>query len=413
MPALQGFQESKPRGGITVITMKRRGFLRCLAAGAAARAIGHVRRCQAEEGESLHPRLPRFSWATVPLYLHFAKSEGLLSDEEVRFVAERADLICLEKGHGFRTLGSTEKGIVHDARRIKQINHNAKVLFYWNTFLNYQLYDACGEFAQHPEWVFRDRQGNPIYKTGTLEQYNLLDPAFRAWWAGIAGRAVSEYGCDGIFMDAVDQAKRPIWMRQGWGAGKESELTDAVIDMMHRARSAMGESTLLLYNGLRSTADGTTGEAYLPYADGVMVEHFGVFQSAGKEALERDIEAIRNAASAGKIVAVKGWPDPQFVFTNREKMREPREKLIAEAREKITFSLACFLMAAEQHTYFAYGWGYRADDGCLIDYPELSRPLGPPLEPPLRKGWLYRRRFAHAAVEVDLAARRASIDWHG
>ncbi|GAB4141668.1 MAG: hypothetical protein Kow0040_30510 [Thermogutta sp.] len=393
--------------------MKRRQFLQVAVASAAMRVAGDAASAPTSERESFRNRLPRFCWERVPPYLHFGKTEGPLSNAEIRFVAERCDLICLEKAHGIRALGSTEKGIAHDARRIKAVNPNAKVLFYWNTFLNYPLYDACREITQHPEWIFRDRNGNPIYKTGKLEQYNLLEPAFREWWAGIAGRAVTEYGCDGIFMDAVDQAKRPIWMRQGWGEGKEPQLTEAVIDMMRRARSAMGESALLLYNGLRSTAEDTTGDVYLPFADGAMVEHFGIFGSGEKEALQRDLETIRRAAQGGKIVAVKGWPDPQFVFTNSEKMREPRERLIAEARDKITFSLACFLIAAEPYTYFAYAWGYRADDGCLIDYPELSRPLGPPQGPPDRDGWMYRRRFAHATVEVDLSERRASIDWDG
>ena len=81
-----------------------------------------------------------------------------------------------------------------------------KVLFYWNAFLNYPLYDACQTIAKHPQWIFRDKKGEPIYKVGTLEQYNLPNPEFQRWWATIARKGVTEYGCDGIFMDAVNQA---------------------------------------------------------------------------------------------------------------------------------------------------------------------------------------------------------------
>ena len=356
---------------------------------------------------------PAFSWDTVPVYIHFGKSAGPLTEQELAFVARTSDFVCLEKAHGTRALGSTEKGTAHDAARLKALNPRMKVLFYWNTFLNYHLYDACEEVAKHPEWLFRDKEGQPIYKVRNLEQYNLLDSGFRAWWATVAGKAVKQYGCDGIFMDAVDQAKRPLWMKKGWGAGKEPQLTGAVNDMMRLARREMGDGAIVLYNGLRSNANETAGFDYLAHADGAMVEHFTAFASQSKEAVARDIAAIIKAGEAGKIVAVKGWPDPTFNWTNTAKMRLPQEQLAAEARKKITFSLACYLVAARRHSYFCYSWGYTNRHGNLIDYPEFHKPLGPPSADAERDGWVYTRSFEHASVRVNLANREAKITWKG
>ena len=356
---------------------------------------------------------PYFSWDTVPVYIHFGKSSGPLSDTELRFVAQMSDFVCLEKGHGRGRSGSTEKGIAFDAKRLKELNPRMKVLFYWNTFLNYPLYDACQEFAQHPGWIFRDKKGQPIYKTGTLEQYNLLDPEFRKWWASIAGKAVTEYGCDGIFMDAVNQAKRPIWMKRGWGVGNEALLTQAVADMMRLADRQMGEDALLVYNGIRSMdPTGTTaGTEYLPHASGVMVEHFTAFHSQSKVSIAADIEAITSAASMGKTVVVKGWPDPTFNWTNKEKLRIPSTVLANEARKKIVFSLACFLIAARENSYFSYSWGWREQHGSLVDYPEFHKPLGKPKGQAKKDGWVYTRSYEHASVWVDMADRKAKIDW--
>lgn len=356
---------------------------------------------------------PHFSWDTVPVYIHFGKSSGPLSNIELKFVAQVSDFVCLEKGHGTGRSGSTEKGIALDAKRLKSLNPRMKVLFYWNTFLNYPLYDACQTVAQHSEWIFRDNKGRPIYKIGTLEQYNLLNPEFREWWAEIAGKAVTEYGCDGIFMDAVNQAKRPIWMKRGWGQGNEALLTQAVIDMMRLADKEMGEDALLVYNGLRSVdpAGTTTGQEYLPHASGVMVEHFTAFHSRSKESIAADIEAITGAASMGKIIVVKGWPDPTFNWTNKEKMRIPSAKLSEEARRKIVFSLACFLIAAQKHCYFSYSWGWREQHGSLVDYPEFRKPLGKPKGQAKKEGWVYTRSYEHASVWVDLADIKAKIDW--
>ncbi len=351
---------------------------------------------------------PHFSWETVPVYIHFGKSTGALTDAEVQFVARTSNFVCLEKGHGRDRFGSTEKGIAHDARRLKAANPRMKVLFYWNTFLNYRLYDACETVREHPEWLFRDKQGKAIYKVRDLEQYNLLNPEFRRWWASVAGRAVNEYACDGIFMDAVNQAKRPIWMKRGWGEGKEELLTGAVIDMMKQANRQMGSDGLLIYNGIRSSDQSgeTTGAEYLPQADGATVEHFTAFASTSAESIVQDIKAIARAAKAGKIVAVKGWPDPDFNWTNRKKMELDVEELTAEARETITFSLACFLVAARENCYFCYSWGYREHHGSLLDYAEFHKPLGKPKDEATRNGWVYTRSFEHARVWVDLAERR-------
>jgi hypothetical protein len=358
-------------------------------------------------------RVPPFSWDTVPVYVHLGKSSGPLTDDEVRFLAGLSDFVCLEKGHGRGRFGSTEKGIAHDAKRLKAANPRMKVLFYWNTFLNYHLYDAAATVDAHPEWLFRDRRGAPIYKTGKLEQYNLLDPGFRGWWASVAGRAVTEHGCDGIFMDAVDQAKRRAWMKRGWGEGREPELTRAACDMMDRARRAMGGGGILLYDGIRSKdgAERTTGEEYLPHADGVNVEHFAAFGSRSAESIARDIAAIARAGLAGKIVTVKGWPGPDLSWRNAEWMKLPPDERAEEARRKITFPLACFLVAARERSYFCYSWGYREGHGGLVDYPELRRPLGEPEGDAMSEGRVYTRSFARASVRVDISTREARIDW--
>jgi len=356
---------------------------------------------------------PPFSWATVPVYIHLGKSSGPLTKQELHFIARTSNFVCLEKGHGLRRFGSTEKGIAHDARLLKALNNKMKVLFYWNGFLNYPLYDACKEFRRHPDWIFRDKQGKPIYKVQALQQYNLLNADFRRWWASIAGKALRQYGCDGIFMDALLQTRSPKWMKRGWGEGNERLVTQAVTDMMQLARKVMGDDAILLYNGLRSSdrGGGMRGGEFLPHADGAAVEHFGAFRSRSRESIARDIEAIIRAGKAGKIVVVKGWPDPQFNWLNRAKMMLPARQLIEEARDKIAFPLACFLVAAQKDSYFCYSWGYREQHGSLVEYPEFQKPLGEPKGDAARNGWIYNRSFEHVDVQVDVSRRVARLDW--
>jgi hypothetical protein len=183
--------------------------------------------------------------------------------------------------------------------------------------------------------------------------------------------------------------------------------------MMRLADKEMGGDALLLYNGIRSMdPTGTTsGAEYLPHAGGAMIEHFTAFRSRSKESIAADIEAIISAANMGKIVVVKGWPDPTFNWTNTEKMRMPPSVLADEARKKIIFSLACFLIAARENCYFSYSWGWRQQHGSLVDYPEFHKPLGKPKSRAKKEGWVYTRSYEHAYVRVSLADRTAKINW--
>ena len=65
----------------------------------------------------------------------------------------------------------------------------------------------------------------------------------------------------------------------------------------------------------------------------------------------------------------------------------------------------------QDNSYFCYSWGYREKHGSLLDYPEFRKPLGRPKGAAVRNGWVYTRSFVGAEVRVDLANRKAKIDW--
>ena len=96
---------------------------------------------------------------------------------------------------------------------------------------------------------------------------------------------------------------------------------------------------------------------------------------------------------------------------DKEMMKKPHDELALIAREQITFSLACFLVAAGNHCYFQYTWGWDADCGTFDRHPEFAKPLGEPKGEAKRDGWTYAREFAHASVSVNLETKTARIDW--
>lgn len=369
------------------------------------------------------PGYPEFSWDTVPVYLHFG-SAVQMTDEQIEQTARLSNFICLEKAHGTHTDREHPERIAgEDARRIKAVNPEAKVLMYWNTLIAWPFTSYNRGYAEkYPaDWTLRDMQtGEPLYKVqrGKFEvvQYNLLNPAVRDWWVDTVSSAVDAFGFDGLFMDAISQSKRPIWLKKGWGEGKEAELDAATIELMKRSKAALGPNRMLIYNGFRAHAAKTdggqaAGTEFLPYGDGAQIEHFDGLSSKDKEDILLYWQMADEAAKAGKMVLYKGWPDQDIYWLNMDFMKKSAAEKEQIARDLIEYPLALYLIGARENSYFCYGWGYDIDDGQLVDYPEYSRKLGAPKGVAVSKGWKFKREFEHAKVFVDLEKREGKIEW--
>ena len=178
--------------------------------------------------------------------------------------------------------------------------------------------------------------------------------------------------------------------------------------MITVTKRKLGPDRIVLVNGLR----GTDFREILDWEgiDGVMIEHFGAFNSAQPEDIKADLDSVALAADKGKFVVVKGWPG--FNWLDREMMKRPHAELLKLARQRITFPLACFLVSAQPGSHFCYSWGYTNTDGMLDSYPEFDRRLGPPKAAAAWEGLTATREFPHASVWVDLAKKEARINWH-
>ena len=231
---------------------------------------------------------PEFSWDTVPVYIHVGKNSGF-TEEEIGFVASHSNFVCLEKGHGASTHGSTEKGIEHDTARLKKANPKLKVIYYWNTFLDYSTYDAHHVYASHPEWRLRTIDGALDLKNGRIPRYDLSNAEVREWWAEEVRKAVVDGSCDGVFMDAFPQIASPANIRL-WGDEKYQAIQDGLITTIRLTRQQLGPDTVLMFNGIRNTSGLHFGMEYLDVTDAATIEHFDQFQSRAKENVVRDIE---------------------------------------------------------------------------------------------------------------------------
>lgn len=366
-------------------------------------------KCAAAETKTSAPvstgAFPRFSWDRVPLNIHFGKRTADLTDGEIEFLAVHSDFICLEKSHGARVHGSTEAGIADSARRIVARNPDAKVLFYFNAFINWPGYEAFKSYRD--EWTLRKANGETVKHPSGTPRPDPSNADFREWWSEAVARANRSAPLSGVFIDAIPQAISPGLARQV-GDVKARAIVDGLREMIAMTKRKLGPDSIVLVNGLRTTRF----REILDWEgiDGVMIEHFGAFKTTSPEDIKADLDSIALAAAKGKFVVVKGWPG--FSWLDREMMKRPHAELLKLARERITFPLACFLVAAQSGSHFCYSWGYTHTDGMLDSYPEFERQLGPPKGAAKWRGLTAKREFERASVWVDLSNNKARIDWH-
>ena len=355
---------------------------------------------------------PAFSWDRVPVYAHFGYDPNL-TPEQYDFLAKHFSLVSFAAGS---VREDVEKGIAKGAAEIKKRNPSVKVLFYFAGDILHSPFTLSNEsfpkdgFIEKPS-VRKVTDPKTGKQTEQVRHYfDKSKPVMREWWAGIAEKAVKEYGCDGIFADGLASFGHNLVTPE-----KEAEIREGTKTMSKLAKEKMGPKGLLLFNPLH----GEENSEYLPVTDGAMIDNFDrtmFLKDADKEPgakdldmMAGDIEAMIKASKAGKIIIFKAWPG--FHQKDKELMKRPHEELVKIAARNITFPLASFLIAAGPNCYFQYTWGWSSDNGTFDWYPEFDKPLGAPKGDATRDGFKYTREFEHASVFVDLETKTGRIDW--
>ena len=345
---------------------------------------------------------PEFSWDHVPLYAHLGINDGL-EPNQYDFLADHFSLVAFTGGKVTR--GSVEEHIAAGARAIKNRNPKVKVLFYWSPDLPKHQWKQSN--ASFPE--------GGCLSGGSRNWFDLTRKDVRDWWSDVAGKAVHEYSCDGIFADGATAGSPGGPVSRDIGEEKAAVWDQGMFAMLKDAKKKMGPDKLIIFNPLHGHDDKhpSLGKPYLPVADGAMVDDFDRASNINvqsKEYMANTLETMRKAAQDGEIVIFKAWPGFTW-WSDKEMMKKPHEEVHRVASENITFPLACFLIGAERNCYFCYTWGWLGEYGTFDWYPEFDKPLGPPKGKVIRKGWTYQREFAHASVFLDLEKKTAKIDW--
>jgi hypothetical protein len=373
------------------------------------------------------------------------------------------------------------------ARLLKKRNPKLKVLFYQAADRVGDTEYVMNTLMAHPDWWLRDDNGNlipfgqKVPYPGSPEGRPQIDPtvvAAQDWYSTLSVKLFHNHSecielLDGIMVDGsswsgasrygpnVSEARYAKIF-----AGKMEMLakTQAVYTNLKPAGGVLAGNPLMEYGQIgpsppppgSSTQGGNWNTTLYDYA-GAFDEMFGAFgtmlTTGGWDPLKMKVsfEAIINASSEGKTIMIHAFPGPagttagtEGMFPTRgntstgntfhvaqwagqERVPEDAHACRQASADRLVESLAPFLIVANEHVFFGYGWFYNLEDGyipckegveCGMPnqwFPEYTRPLGAPLGSAKQDvtGMKWTREFAHASVSVDLTNRSASkIEWH-
>ncbi|WP_212635269.1 putative glycoside hydrolase [Pseudozobellia thermophila] len=347
------------------------------------------------------------------MYYHFGDIDRVLEPQEVDFIANRTDFVCIEKSHAFNSLGDAVLGTKHEVEAFHKVKPEAKVLFYYNSYVAWPFTRFNKDLT--PKGIAKNKELAKFLaidpKTGKLLEktngpafsyyFDALNPEFRKWWVASALEGIKISGADGIFVDRMN-----VDEKAGYHVDDLAELARAKGEMMAALKEGIPDKILVGNNAAR------TKEVF-PHCDAFMFEHYNATVT-NKENLLKEWNDMVRIAKAGKISIYrfgakgKGRNDITMGATKTGGIEQ-------RSKEQLEFYHACYLIGAQPYSYFQWNWGWNLEDGNLVDYPALRKPLGKPKGAFKREnpeGWVFTREFEHASVWVDTEARKAKITWH-
>lgn len=362
-------------------------------------------------------KLPAFSWDTVPRYMHVRKAAAFTKDE-IKYLA-KFPLITFEKSTGIREYGNTEKGTLEAAKAVKRLNPDAKILYYRNILVHYEMYDADRDLNKIEDPFLSNKSGSQKLVRESVPAYDLRNRKIQTWWLKHAEEMCASRYIDGIFVDGNVKVLESNYLGNLAGAEQQKEIEGAYHDLMRKLRGALDRDKLIIANILRARFP-DSGLEYLRALDGSYIE---AFEHATRglsrvEYLAKGIEAFQSAARSGKIIAFTIAMGDNTADAGSAGIDESRQRVSVwtpEVQARFTYALALFLICAEEHSYFMANDGYGIDDGKSMFWmdaiPEYSNPLGAPTGRAKQRGYTYTREFEYAKVIVDLEAESARISW--
>lgn len=316
----------------------------------------------------------QFNWSNVRLYGHSGVSSGY-TESAYQDIVNNFSLNTIEKHHAHQIygVGRSEVAARAVANEIVARKSGVKPLFYWNANKAWNgMYESLTwAFANRPSWFAPGSNAND-------GEFAFPNAAARGHWMNVANNQVNNSQFDGMFIDAVF-------------ANDLRGLLPTVETLMDGlvGRPILANGYYMQYGG-----NMLAGPSILGHCDGVLVEFFCKDRTNTTTNLRSLIDTLLTVPNSKYIICRSG-PDPVFGSTH-------------------DFSLAAYLIVANDRTFYSYGSNWYTPYSSVYDDPDFSRRLGYPqgkaYKSPTNSN-IYIRNFEHATAWINIANKTSNIIW--
>ena len=358
-----------------------------------------------------NPRRPKpnFNWETIPLAFHGANRSGLYNESTVKVLA-KYQLVTIEKW--YTACGSlhpiqagpecdVEKAMYHTFNQLKKINPDITLIMYLNSMFDFSMYNLHGQAlaleAAGTRVLLRDKHDALVVLCNdgnyfcNVTNFDWSREAARTLWTDHVINATKIGGVDGIFADhasamilAGPNPKDPTVPSLCNGKGPINATTG-----FGRKCWEFTPEFAVAFNLGHQWIVNHTQDILAPLGGPVIDGPYGRYNIAVCNFETMKAAVAKGQAGTGPFVleASKGGCTPD------------------------ASCIASYLLAAEEYTYLAC----LNDEPQLPYYPDLSRPLGPPLGPAVQAAdGVWSRRFTHGAVARWYPnATKGTVQWAG
>jgi hypothetical protein len=349
---------------------------------------------------------PEFSWDRVPRWAFIG---GVPGSNAAASMAKNIQIISVASI-------DDEAQLITSSALLKSFNPKVKTLLYLNTYVNYDPDNSTYNSNLWNKYTL-DANGARVYENiRQFYVYNHDYPEMSKWWVDTATRITARPEVDGVFVDKAGSNFKYI----NDDGQFESPLADSDRSY-YNLWSQVVPGTLLIGNTLRNEREGGS-RGFMQILSGSYLERWDLpygsspIAQTDAEAKCVSIQLMREAALKGKILmpAFQDYLDNQYI---RDELAAGRDaELLQLMRQRVTLALAYYLIVAEKYSYFRY----QADQNMTYpqfiwdptdDIDELTRPLGPPLGPPVKNGFIYTRSFQYVDVWLNVETDEAVLTW--
>ena len=346
--------------------------------------------------------MPRFSWDTVPVFIHMCNKTGPFNASTAQHIA-RFPMVTIEKGQGDNSTiypyneSYAEAKIADACEQIKSLNSSIICIFYYNSVLDWEMYQLHEKMLQHKGYWLRDSNNVTVYLKGTasfpqppngMDCFDFTQVKVQNFFINECVNMTQMYPgiIDGCF---VDRANDNTFDGYNFTQELLNEYTNGHNNVTIKLQTILVDNnkSVAIANGYVSYYDNITNETLYSYA--TQIERF--------EANQECIEQLMGYATDGVLAQAHAGYQPDGNDNHCQDVNN---------------SLSAFLIGAGKYHYYGCSQGWYIEPDWVKWHYQYSLPLGEPLSDAVLNGSIYTRQFAAGTVVTfNISSNTGNIEW--